>query len=432
MKTHSILIDSVLRIACVALLIMTRIASAADVSVYSPPSIDDQARDFVDDLKFTSLDAISIAGLEASRLAQQPWSDSYWPYYQGLLAIRYADPNFPASENWKVNARYILKTLGEKPTWMLSPAEKYDLLVGDTEFTLTRTMISLGKALYHGPGTPAEWMGLCHGWAAASISVPRPRHSVLAIGNGSSNLIYFSPSDIKGLLSLLWARDRYPKRFVGRRCNLLDPPVDSSSRPVSRRCLDTNPATWHLSIVNQLGYAKKSFIIDADSTAEVWNHPVLGYKTRYFNPLTGSPTERWVEGTVRRSDFRNDRFRRNRSEKTKYITGVEMEVTYMIEDFPRSNPIDGEEWDKLTTVTYRYDLELDAAGVIIGGEWHSPVHPDFIWSPLLNANHSLSSQEDWSGRTPIPDNWKQIARHSSSRGKPLSAIVNRLLDLANE
>ena len=60
------------------------------------------------------------------------------------------------------------------------------------------------------------------------------------------------------------------------------------------------------------------------------------------------------------------KFRQNK--KAKKIVAVKMDVTYVVENEPRV----GEPYeDSLTTVTYWYDLELDAQHNIVGGEWYN-------------------------------------------------------------
>ncbi|MGZ3651300.1 MAG: hypothetical protein ACXWSC_08990, partial [Bdellovibrionota bacterium] len=105
------------------------------------PMDNDLASDFADELKFTNLGQMESANLLAARLENGPWSGSYWPVYAGEIANRYGDSNYDASMNWKDNARYLESALGKGTNRELSPAEKYDLLIGDTGFTLTKKMI---------------------------------------------------------------------------------------------------------------------------------------------------------------------------------------------------------------------------------------------------------------------------------------------------
>ena len=49
--------------------------------------------------------------------------------------------------------------------------------------------------------------------------------------------------------------------------------------------------------------------------------------------------------------------------------------------------------DKLKVVTYWYDLELDEDNNIVGGEWYTNRHPDFLWTKktqLTTTEHCRS------------------------------------------
>ena len=124
--------------------------------------------------------------------------------------------------------------------------------------------------------------------------------------------------------------------------------------------------------------------MDATFDAEVWNQPVYAYEISYFNPSTSQP------GTLGQSIIPMDKkwrkedafakFRKNK--KATQIVGVIMDVTYVYEVEPRqgnSMP------DDLFTVTYTYDLELDAQNNVVGGEWYTNLHPDFLWTKKKKA-----------------------------------------------
>ncbi len=88
--------------------------------------------------------------------------DDYWPIYKGVLGNRYSDWNLEAlGTDWakrhnyvqeadKVASKILEKALATgapnaSSLDNLSPAEKYDILVGDTNFTLTKKMWAEGK-----------------------------------------------------------------------------------------------------------------------------------------------------------------------------------------------------------------------------------------------------------------------------------------------
>src|SRR5262249_33461816 len=129
----------------------------------------DRPEDVVDTLRYTRPEDIDKAGLSTAALAVSPWSGDYWPLYRGMLGRRYADPEFPDGTDWQRNYAYvtahpasaITKAGDAEAIDRLSPAEKYDFLVGDEAGTLTAAMWNEGKAYYDRDGKVELWMGIC-------------------------------------------------------------------------------------------------------------------------------------------------------------------------------------------------------------------------------------------------------------------------------
>lgn len=408
--------------------------------MYSEPEYNDRVENLVDRLELRTLEAMAQTGLTSATLPTSPWSDSYWPTYKGILANRYADPRFPSSMDWKVNADYVSSHMGVASVNSLSPAEKYDLLIGDQDFSLTRTMLDEGRRYYTAHGSVESWMGICHGWAPASYNMPRPSHTVTVLAADGRTSIDFYPSDIKALSSLLWANTQVQTKFVGGRCEEKVLDRDGSSRAVNQDCLDNNPGTWHLAVVNQIGVSKRSFIMDASVGYEVWNQPILGYSYKLFNPKTGVLMDQIDSARVKISDYPEDPYQKVRGPHAVYIVGVNMEVTYVIETSPSVSPTDGPGDDNVRTVFYRYDLELDSSGQIVGGEWHDNSHPDFLWTPAVGAkakSHGdmmLDSSRDrasWIAGHIVPPSWRAAAVSTSRAGQPLERIVRNLTKFSN-
>jgi hypothetical protein len=210
--------------------------------------------------------------------------------------------------------------------------------------------------------------------------MPEPKKAV-EVTTASGNFSFF-PSNIKALATLIWAKGRFNSRFVGGRCHLKKPATDSMGRPIMEDCLDNNPGTWHMAIVNQIGQFKRSFVMDATYDYEVWNQPVSGYNIRYYNPITKTETMKLNEALTTRSKFKDDSRSKVRASNTTHIVGVIMEVKYVVETTPS---IDEHQETATRTVEYSYDLELDKDLNIIGGEWYSDNHPDFLWVPERNS-----------------------------------------------
>ncbi len=409
-----------------------------------PPSIDhftapigpgDDPKAFVDDYAYENLEQMDQRGLAEGRIKNTPWSDSYWPFAKGVISNRHADPGFPDSLNWKTNAEYIRDNLGRGGVERFSAAEKYDLLMGDSEFSLTRKMLREGQRYYDQYGTVESWMGICHGWAPASYAVDRPRRSVTMLAADGQTQITFSPSDIKALISLLWANGTYSFRQMGTRCNIKNPQRDSNGRVIEPVCFDDNPGAWHLAIVNQVGHSQRSFVMDATYDYQVWNQPLIRYQYSYFNPESLRAVDTLEGAKTLVSTFGGDKFERYRGPQAVWLVGVVMEVTYGYESVPSTRAEDMPEYDRTRTVRYLYDLELSGEGTIIGGEWYTNLHPDFLWGPTATAKVStfgdrLLDQQfpsvTWAGDGPVPSEWKDASLQSVGRSQPLARVVEVL------
>ena len=407
----------------------------------------DEADGFVDSFRFSGLQSMEDNGLMRAKLDQSPWSDDYWAFYLGSLGKRYADPGFPASGDWKVNYDYIqrnpagqIAAQGDQDAInRLSPAEKYDLLVGDRSYSLTRKMWDQGKQYYRRTGHVETWMGLCHGWSPASYMLPRPAGTATVLAADGSTYITFYPSDIKALATLLWAKVRYRSRFIGGRCNDRNPAKDpQSGRILSQICFDTNPGTWHLAVVNQIGASRRSMIMDATYDYQVWNQPILSYSYRYFNPKTMHYGRSLSEVSVAPGAFTNDKFAQFRSNGTDSIVGIEMMASYIVETVPTHSTVDSAARDQVKTVKYLYDLELDFAGNIIGGEWYQNAHPDFLWTPVQGerivtaAERHIPLTGNWQSGQPLENRWQQNASMAAEYEQaPLAAIVEQLIAFSN-
>jgi hypothetical protein len=411
---------------------------------------------FPDRKPILNLAEMEAEGLREGKLDETPWSDTYWPIYMGVLGARYANQNFSAASNWKGYYEFIssksekLSKLAKNANPLmlesLSPSEKYDLLIGDltdgvTTYEsgyLTPHMWEEGRQYWDEKGEVEAWMGICHGWAAAAYMLPRPTKAVdISSANGQIALKFY-PSDIKGLGSYLWAKTSVPTRFIGGRCNDKDAEKDpETGRVLNEKCFDTNPANWHQIIVNQIGLAKKSFIMDATFDYEVWNQPVYSYSYKYFNPQTGKSARSLRTATVAANKFSNDKFKKFRSSKAAHFVGIEMEVTYVVETGANHNEVDSAVHDATTTVTYMYDLELDQNMEIVGGEWYSNIHPDFLWNPVADGRASTIGDQrltgTWDGTSALPKFWRDVAVMTAvHNGLPLASIVESLIEASNK
>ena len=380
--------------------------------------------------------AMDAQRLTRASVSETPWWDSYWPFYAGGLGRRYADPSWPEQKNWLASFEYVtsrpasaILAYGDPQAIdRLSPAEKYDFVMGDANFTLTQHAWRQGKGYYEKHGAVPTWMGICHGWAGAShMQVPIPQEPVkVTAANGTA--VTFYPQDIKALTSLLWANQKNLRsRYVGRRCDVPGPERDAYGRIVDPICWDANPAAWHLTVVNQIGQNRRSLVMDATYDTEVWNHPLTDYSYRYFNPETWQETANLRAAIVPIERYKLDKFRAHRAPEARYVVGVYMDVTYAVEPQPSRQNFETPK----KTLRFIYDLELDANYQVIGGEWYSNAHPDFLWTydrgaQALSKVDGEVTDQSWTPAVPVPADWGTLSERASAAGTPLQAFLQGL------
>jgi hypothetical protein len=403
---------------------------------FSEPLPDDDFKIFLENQTYVS----SIYSLQNTRLTQghtqyEIWAGSYWPIHQGLLGLRYADPDFPKSKDYLVNYNdHLLRPpqilLASGFTSRLSPAEKYDLLVGDSNWTLTKAMWARGQKSLQQYGYVPTWTGICHGWSAAThMGVKAPRQSVVVTDVTGQHVIEFYKQDIKALMSYLWAESSTDSIQAGNRCRQDSVLKDIYQRPIDASCLDSNPMAWHLAITNRIGLYQKSFVMDSTSGPEVWNFAVKGYDYSYFNPRTFVTTHNLKAAIEPVQTMTTDKFKNYRSPRAKYMVGVVMDAFIPALISPSVNEARN---DRTKSYNFVYDLELDEYYNIIGGEWHSATRPDFIWSygatgrAMTAEDATLTESWDLDGR--LPDAYAARAIQASQKGKVLARIAEALLN----
>ncbi len=413
-------------------------------------------------------------------LAEKPWADSYWPLNKKGLSHRWnGDSSFESFEEQRDDAvKAFDEGEGYTSSWKLSPAEKYDFLVGDPSYSMTKDGWDV-YAQYEDYEYSWSWMGHCHGWAAAAYMEETPKAGVLATIDGEE--VLFTEGDIRGLLTKAYATNNTSggTRFMGTRCNtrtiikddngrivdgtLYEPKADApkeadmetaktiyidrnfwssdhvltytespestdvkvmaasanaeepkgtfvvntfasvndyhSQTPedefiflYNKECRDTNAGAFHVVLVQYLSDQnapedKRGFVLDVTREDQVWNQPVYGFRTEITS--------------VENVEDIDDPLAEFRAEGTVQIANVETRVEYALEagpyvDYTESNS------SRITSKTYRYSLEIDADGYIIGGEWANgstysggSTAPDFIWAPqgpMTNSNEVLYSE----------------------------------------
>ena len=394
----------------------------------------------------TNIDVIHSKKLESRKVSVAPWSGDYWPTYRGGLGSRYDANEFPEGADFNEYLKfyetqyYPIDFNNLKSVDALSASEKYDIILGDEDFSLTKWSWEQSKNARNERGEVETWFGLCHGWAPAAYMLPRPTKTIkVPIKNfqGKSFDLNLYPDDIKGLATLLWATTPSQEVYgIGGRCNEKNPTMDDHGRLTQSGCFDVNPGTWHIAITNQIGNLSRSFVMDATFDYEVWNQPVVSYNVRYFHPENKDEAENPNEVTMPIKDYLSDNFKKYRNPQTKYVVGVSMEVLYTVENSATHDLTNDENQDNTTSVIYLYDLELDEKGNIIGGEWYQNTHPDFLWTPE-HTSRARSRAEDyirseWDGKSEVAIDIQKYGSYASKYGQPLSLIIEKLIELSRQ
>jgi hypothetical protein len=449
--------------------------------------------------KVTSVQAAHDLGLDQAKTREQPWTGGYWPDITGSIANHYRDRTKLGNEvtfllrydlaksrfkndHKNVREKYLSWDT-EKLSQKLAPSEKYDLLIGNRDFEFTQAV--LGELEFrhdHGVSKLADgnyawtkkhggfayWSGICDGWAPASIYLPRPTHPVTLTG-ASGIPVTFYPDDIKALGTYLFARTNTPYfatmsyRFAGSACKQKgEPDRDVTGKVTDSNCNDLDAGVWHLALLNRIGLDRTGFGMDVDNNHKINNHPVFAYSMSYFNPKTGKKGT-LEESTVARAEL-NDLYANRRDPRAVRIVGVKSTIKFSYYVWPEQNrkkTHDSPADDKTRTGEYVYDLELDADGNILGGEWGNrsketghvadnddysadsetrdsgilySKQPDFVWmAPLQERPYSQmalstvkgrfkddgSFEWAWNGRNEIPEDWLLAAREDQKWEQPV-------------
>lgn len=188
--------------------------------------------------------------------AEKPWTDTYWPLYKAGLAHRWINPSMefdlnanPSSSTFATDiSRKITAAMksakgmvGKPPatTAAVSPAEKIDLALGRESFPLLQNELqTFAKNSADFKDIQWQWMGHCHGWAPAAFMEKKPKNGVL-FKNPSGQTIFFSPGDIRGVLTKAASDNGYEgnERFLGSRC---DDPAIAIPRDNLNRIIDAS------------------------------------------------------------------------------------------------------------------------------------------------------------------------------------------------
>ena len=349
-------------------------------------------------------------------LSRTPWVGSYWPTYKGGTSYRWASSDlnierYAYEELQYENVRDYEEIKG------LSPSEKFDVFTGNRKaFPILRNYrgepwaLTLKEIAYLDDRWPdwqqrAEWVnlttyerartgilktveghpdykegfkiptweGLCHAWAAASLNLEEPK--AVDLENEAGVTVSFGKADIRALISLFYHYSSADTAFLGGRCNqdfaklygkVLAGEMSKEAYETAKNglaCRDTNAGAFHVVLSNQISLRDEGFIADMTRDFEVWNHPVHGFESKVVErqPLT-TPKQREEL---------------NAAQDTTEVLVIESVVRYMLERRPGGQEEGHVRYE--SKAYYRYRLELNVDGMIIGGEWLNEHRPDFLW-----------------------------------------------------
>ena len=305
------------------------------------------------------------------------WSETYWPSNKGGIAYRWSSPN-PTPFKYKLHPKEEVLRMSEEELSQLSPSELYDLAQGDYDYRLTKKVLGKYKA------EDAWWEGICHGWSLAALNYPEPAKTVVINKDGVK--VPFGSSDVKGLLAMHDAfnsQGMYAR--IGGRCKIIgkvegeafpeDGPVPPPKAADANlpECVDVNAGAFHLVLSNMIGLNSQGFVADVDRFNDIWNQPVIAYKSEIVGEvsLSGLDVKNGVSKKIQ--------------VKTLMTYGDELEF-YSEEEvkkgtvgFVSKEPVTGTPAQTNGTKNYEYILELDMSGKIIGGEWITESRPDMLW-----------------------------------------------------
>lgn len=276
------------------------------------------------------------------------WSGDFWPLNKGSINLRWnalIQDGFsyvsPTREEIFVMTVDVMNTL--------SPAEKFDILMGRYDFPL-KTEVAASARM-----DAEEWEGLENGWAAASMNHVEPKGKTLRNPDGLP--VPFGSSDIKAILSYYYANVHKEKidRTMGMKCELKNGWLNTNAKCKNR--LDAG--SFHVMLTNKVGLQKRPFFVDVERYQEIWNHPVVAYTAKIEN--TDPPGADATHGAASSVLFKTT-------------------ITYIDRARINSmNPVLGTEDQVAKQLTYTYKVYTNYQGDVIGGKWMSSERPDFVW-----------------------------------------------------
>lgn len=345
--------------------------------------------------------------------------------FEEFRAFSLADSRRPADERGEGTVRPAITVVGPTTAWEMANHGTYQNI------------------------TPESWWGHCNGWSSyvtaepegapmRDIYVRRENGKLVECATSDASCVLFRMADIEALMSELYFHDT--STVAGRRCNTPRDKIerDAQGRPTDPACRDLNPGTLHLAVTGLLGRGapalrnlngpleKLPFVMDFAYHEEVWAFPIVGYEIRNAQYITEAAASRLVCRTANAAGRCRD-FKWN--ENARRFASIELVVqTVAYETNPAGLLVAPQSRSfEPSRFVYKYVLELDGRGTILGGEWiTSPtssgpnskeMHPDFLFMSV-QSEATTEEDDDRGGRVDNPYlssvNVKELLRLSRS------------------
>ena len=220
-------------------------------------------------------------------VATAPWPGHYWPIYLDSINFQWNKPKLNPT------AKYA-KAFGLNRTQLEDAVSLQNGILGYADDQ--RKCTTIGDCAKFKDGSECgrragqvagycipRWFGICHAWAPASFAEPEPQCAVKYKG------VVFQPNDLKALVTHVYDQSDLATGFLGARFrgpdDMTAASLDQFGRFKDDARRDLNPGLFHLALANLVGRFGKSFVMDVDANAPVWNHPVRSYAVLEFREL---------------------------------------------------------------------------------------------------------------------------------------------------
>ncbi len=343
--------------------------------------------DLPDGKLLTRLDDLRARGLFDVTLKSDgdTWSSNFFPSWFGSEGGRWMDGSpklvWRTLFGFSPPTESAARAMNDDERIKLSPTEKLDLALGHYDFPATKQALD---RTHNAHPKPRYWNGRCNGVATAALAQREPFRVVLVIAKDGTK-VRFHPNDVKALLAASYYKPE-TSSVVGQVCDVIafDAPATC----------DMNPAVLVVALLNRIGIAKKSFLIDALPTIAKQYYAVAAARVHAGDPRAFGGSHDAIDSAL--------------ATRTKSLVDVEIDLTLSSTTLAMAradvrDPNDATRYARvgLVPVMMRYQATLALAEdtSLIGGVWTGdpPDGPDDILlvatSPSLTATGAIDAAD---------------------------------------